>query len=30
VLLGDPRADWETVCLELRGALGTVYRDWAG
>jgi len=30
VLLGDPRADWETVRLGLRGALGTVYRAWAG
>ena len=30
VLLGEPRADWETVRLGLRGALGTVYRAWAG
>lgn len=30
VLLGEPRADWEAVRSRLRGALGTVYRAWAG
>ena len=30
VLLGEPRADWEAVRSELRGALGRVYRAWAG
>lgn len=30
LLLGEPRADWEEVRSRLRGALGTVYRAWAG
>jgi hypothetical protein len=30
VLLGEPRADWDSVRSGLRGALGTVYRAWAG
>ena len=30
VLLGEPRADWDAVRSGLRGALGTVYRAWAG
>jgi len=30
VLLGEPRADWDVVRSGLRGALGTVYRAWAG
>jgi predicted regulator of Ras-like GTPase activity (Roadblock/LC7/MglB family) len=30
VLLGEPRADWETIRTALRRAVGTVYRAWAG
>jgi predicted regulator of Ras-like GTPase activity (Roadblock/LC7/MglB family) len=30
VLLGEPRADWDTTRAALRRAVGTVYRAWAG
>jgi predicted regulator of Ras-like GTPase activity (Roadblock/LC7/MglB family) len=30
VLLGEPRADWDTIRAALRRAVGTVYRAWAG
>jgi predicted regulator of Ras-like GTPase activity (Roadblock/LC7/MglB family) len=30
VLLGGPRADWDTIRAALRAAVGAVYRAWAG
>jgi predicted regulator of Ras-like GTPase activity (Roadblock/LC7/MglB family) len=30
VLLGEPRAEWETIRAALRRAVGSVYRAWAG
>ena len=29
VLLGEPRADWDTIRAALRSAVGAVYRAWA-
>jgi hypothetical protein len=29
-LLGEPRAEWETIRAALRRAVGSVYRAWAG
>jgi predicted regulator of Ras-like GTPase activity (Roadblock/LC7/MglB family) len=30
VLLGEPRAEWETIRAALRRVVGSVYRAWAG